>query len=263
MKLAVLCENTARDPALTPEHGLSLLLETAGRVILLDMGQSDAFAKNADRMGLSLADVDLAVLSHGHYDHGGGIPAFFARNAHAPLYLSDKAFGAHYHGERYIGIDPSLAEHPRLRPIGKDTPLFSGVSVLSSALRAPKHPIDASGLSVREGNTHKPEQFLHEQYLLVEEEGKRILFSGCSHRGVRNLLAWFSPDVLVGGLHLSGLDPSNAADARALDAVAEAMERSGARFLTGHCTGERAYAYLKERLGERIEAFSTGDCLSL
>ena len=73
MNVAVLCENTARDPALTPEHGLSLLVETAGRVILLDVGQSDAFAKNAERMGLSLADVDLAVLSHGHYDHGGGI----------------------------------------------------------------------------------------------------------------------------------------------------------------------------------------------
>ena len=259
MNVAVLCENTSRDPALTPEHGLSLLVETAGRVILLDVGQSDAFAKNAERMGLSLADVDLAVLSHGHYDHGGGISTFFARNTRAPLYLSDRAFGEHYHGERYIGLDRTLAEHPRLRPVKEDTCLVSGVSILSSSVRALKHPIDASGLTVREGGVHQPEPFLHEQYLLVEEEGRRILFSGCSHRGVRNLLAWFSPDVLVGGLHLSGLDPSDEADARALAAVAEEMERSGTRFLTGHCTGERAYAYLKERLGERIEAFSTGD----
>ena len=76
MKITVLLENTSTQSNLTAEHGLSLLIETKPHIILFDMGQSDAFAKNAERLGIDLALVDTAILSHGHYDHGGGLKAF-------------------------------------------------------------------------------------------------------------------------------------------------------------------------------------------
>ena len=84
MKLTTLIENTTLSPALTAEHGLSLYIETRGHKILFDMGQSPAFAENAETLGVDLSEIDLAILSHGHYDHGGGLATFLELNSTAP-----------------------------------------------------------------------------------------------------------------------------------------------------------------------------------
>ena len=96
MIIRILTENTTACPELTAEHGLSLYIEANGLRILFDAGQSDAFAENAQRLGVDLSGVDLAVLSHGHYDHGGGLMRFLELNDHAPVYVSSHAFGGHY-----------------------------------------------------------------------------------------------------------------------------------------------------------------------
>lgn len=89
LKATVLVENgLTRCSRLACEHGLSLHLAYGGLRILLDFGQTDAFVRNAGALGVDLAHVDHAVLSHAHYDHADGMPAFFTRNATAPLHLS-------------------------------------------------------------------------------------------------------------------------------------------------------------------------------
>ena len=72
MIIKVLSENTAASDEFGCEHGLSLYVETGKHRLLFDTGASDLFAKNAARLGVELSAVDTAVLSHGHYDHGGG-----------------------------------------------------------------------------------------------------------------------------------------------------------------------------------------------
>jgi len=101
MKITALVENTSCDPDLGAEHGLSLYIETRRQKILFDMGQTDLFVSNAERLGINLSEVDLAVLSHGHYDHGGGLRRFLEINKRATVYLSRYAFEAHYNGTRY------------------------------------------------------------------------------------------------------------------------------------------------------------------
>ena len=107
MKIVTLLENTASCPGVAPQHGLSLYIETEEWKILFDMGQDDTFAVNAEQLGIDLSKVNLAVLSHGHYDHGGGLAAFLRMNKTAPVYIHTDAFGHYYNGiEKYIGLDP-------------------------------------------------------------------------------------------------------------------------------------------------------------
>ena len=111
MKITTLIENTACREGLVCEHGLSLYIETGSKRILFDAGQTGAFGDNAEKLGIDLSRVDLAVLSHGHYDHGGGLKRFLELNAAAPVYINQSAFSQCYNGpEKYIGLAPSLRE---------------------------------------------------------------------------------------------------------------------------------------------------------
>ena len=103
MILKVLTENTAVSDEFLYEHGLSFYIETEKHRILFDMGQSDAFIKNAETMGVDLSLVDIAVLSHGHYDHGGGLDAFLDENSCGKVYINKNAFKDYYASDgRYL-----------------------------------------------------------------------------------------------------------------------------------------------------------------
>ena len=96
MKITSLVENTST-VGMPVEHGLSLYIQLDnGRNILFDMGQRRLFAENAERLGLAIADIDMAIISHGHYDHGGGLRAFLEINDKAKVYIHNDAFQPHY-----------------------------------------------------------------------------------------------------------------------------------------------------------------------
>lgn len=118
MTITSLVENTSRED-FPVEHGLSLHIRLEdGRQILFDMGQGNLFARNAEHLGLRLSKVDMAIVSHGHYDHGGGLGTFLEINRHAPVYLNNHAFEPHYSlrdkGLAYIGLNPKLKGNERL-----------------------------------------------------------------------------------------------------------------------------------------------------
>ena len=220
IQITALVENTSADPRLGAEHGLSLYIETGAHHILFDMGQTALYAANARALGVDLAGVDLAVLSHGHYDHGGGLAHFLAANPGAPVYLSRYAFEPHYHGStKNLGLEPALAQNLRLRFTGETTPLGDGLTLYACNARPRRHDLGSFGLTTVRDGAFVAEDFRHEQYLLIEQAGKRVLISGCFHKGILDLVEWFRPDVLVGGFHFSKLplDETLAGYARALD----------------------------------------------
>ena len=244
MKITCLLENTTAAPAVAAEHGLSLYIEVGNRRILFDMGQTDLFARNAEVLGIDLPRVDLAILSHGHYDHGGGLATFLEINKTAPVYITPAAFLPHYNGtQKYIGLDTSMQEHPRLRVVSGDLSLGIGLTLLTPNGRKRRHSLGCFGLTERVGDTFLPDDFRHEQYLLIEEGGRRVLFSGCSHAGIRDIVEWFSPDVLIGGFHVSKM-----ALGEELTALGEALATHGTDYYTCHCTGEAQFAFLRERM---------------
>ena len=255
MKITTLIENTACAPWLTAEHGLSLFVEAAGHRFLFDAGQSGAFADNAGRLHIDLRSAEFAVLSHGHYDHGGGMTRFLECNRTAKIYVNRNAFGSHYNGAgRYIGLSDELRSSSRLILTGDEYTIAPGLTLHTCNDRPRSVPIESSGLTERIGDFLLPEEFRHEQALLIEENGKRILLSGCAHKGVLNLLEWFRPDIFVGGFHFKQLPP----DDPRLRIWGEAMAKYDTVFYTGHCTGAEQYAVLKNILGDRLNAISTG-----
>lgn len=258
MKITCLVENTSQNNKLECEHGLSLFIEYNGLKILFDMGQTELFYENAQKLGINLCDVDFAVLSHGHYDHGGGLKRFLEFNDSAPIYLSRYAFEPHYNGsEKYIGLDVSLKDNERLIFTEDEFEIADGITLFSCNNKKKSHYLGSFGLNMIENDILVPDDFRHEQYLLIEENGKKILISGCSHKGVMDITEWFMPDVLVGGFHYSKL----ALDGK-LSEYAEFLDSFKTKYYTCHCTGTEQYEYMKKHMAD-LEYLSCGQSIEV
>lgn len=258
MKIQVLLENTTLREDLQAEHGLSIYIETDKHKILFDMGQTTAFAENAAKLGVDLSQVDIAVLSHGHYDHGGGLEHFLKINQKASVYLNRNAFMPHYNGaEKYIGLDKELAQMERLIFTDDILKIDEELSIYSCNRKKRPFAFGSFGLSMIENGKVLPDDFRHEQYLLIREGEKKVLLSGCSHKGILNIMSWFEPNVLIGGFHFVMLDPMGEGREK-LKEASGILKQYSAKYFTGHCTGVEQYRFLKEILGEQLEYLATG-----
>ncbi len=254
MKLTALVENTCHNPVLQAEHGLSLLIETQGLTILFDMGQTDLFARNAEALGIDLSKVDFAIISHGHYDHGGGFHAFRRLNPGAPVYIRPQAFEPYYNRSgKYIGLDTSISRDPGLVLCHSNISPAHNISLCS----CPAPDIGVSGLWRRDEDSMVPDDFQHEQYMQIQEDGRRILFSGCSHRGILNIVSHLRPEVLVGGFHLSHTQPG-----QELGNLASQLNNFPTEYYTCHCTGLAQYEHMLPRM-ERLHYLSTGETITI
>jgi 7,8-dihydropterin-6-yl-methyl-4-(beta-D-ribofuranosyl)aminobenzene 5'-phosphate synthase len=269
MHLTTLIENTpGGDHGLVPQHGLSLLLEARDTTVLFDMGQDGTFIRNAGHLGLDLKKVDIGIISHGHYDHGGGLAAFLECNQHAPVYLKAGADGASYARDlpryRYIGLEPDMliTNAERLIWIGTDTEICPGLMIITDIRKPEPIPPGNRILLIRRQETFEPDPFLHELFLVIEEEDGISIITGCGHSGILNMV-YTAMDrypgrpikAVVGGFHLTDRDtPSDM-----VHSIGKILKSAGCRrVITGHCTDTRAKDILREELGSRFTALFTG-----
>lgn len=287
MRITSLVENTSCK-GIPVEHGLSFYLEMDnGKRILFDMGQDKLFAENAERLGVSIVDVDLAVISHGHYDHGGGLKSFLEINQKSKVYIHKDAFQPHYSlresGLSYIGLDKSLLENERIElcnysaqgikpekgiSSNKDyIALSSDITLFANVHGSCCNPIGNKLLyGPKKGEN---DSFDHEQNLIVFEGEKSFLFAGCAHCGIVNIIKrateiiGHSPTFVFAGMHLVKSGLSDTEENIFISHLGDLLKNYNSKYYTMHCTGSEQFEKLKKNLGEQIEYFACGDNITL
>ncbi len=265
MHITVLTDNNGTE-LLPGEWGLSILIEHEGLRILLDAGASDQFLKNAAALGKDLSNLDFAVLSHAHYDHADGFVPLLRENPALKLFVRDCAgascFAVKENGLEYIGVDPALVGEleSRLTRVDGDYRLAEGVWLIPH--KAPhRERIGArERMYINSCCILIPDDFSHEQSLVFETEKGLCIFNSCSHAGaaeiveeVRETFPGRPVYAYAGGFHLYDKTPEE------VEAFAGRLEACGMeRILTGHCTGDDAFAVLRARLGDRVVRFRAG-----
>ena len=277
MRIVNLIEDTEGVPGCARAHGLSFYVETPRHRLLSDLGPSALSLENARRLGIDLSRVDTVVLSHGHYDHSGGILPFAALNPGALIWLRRTALGEYYadDGEdaaprwRYIGMDPRIAALPQLRFLEGDRVIDGELSVFGLDRPPEDFPFGNARLREKRGEAYVQDRFGHEQFLVIRAEGLRVLLSGCAHSGLLNILGAFrrkyggEPDAVLSGFHLARKRAHTQAELAAIRALAEGLKQFSTVFYTCHCTGLPAYETMKPILGERLQYVHTGQELRL
>lgn len=274
MIIKALIEDTSTSKELHTEPGLSLYIETKKHKVLFDTGESSQFAENAEKLGVDLKAVDLVIISHGHYDHAGGLPTFLSINDKAKVYLHRDAFDEYYASRadgtiEYIGIPKDLTPDERFvlcedrLVIDEDLELFSGVNGKKYL------PSGNSTLYKKVGESLQLDNFSHEQNLIISENGNTLLISGCSHNGIVNIvehfqgLKGFLPDFVIGGFHLSNPGIHKGEKPEIVDAVGKYLLGTGSQCYTCHCTGIESYERLKAVMGDKINYLSAGTQLEI
>ena len=268
MHIVTLMENTPGIPGCAYEHGLSFYAETAHHRILLDTGASDAFLRNAELLGIDLAQVDTVILSHGHYDHCGGVMEFAKRNPRARICIRDCAGGDFFHvgedGIRYIGIDKEILSLRQLMTVGRSTQLDEEIGIFTNITGRRCYSPSNDALKIRLGDRYRPDPFRHEMCTVLRDGGKNYLFSGCAHNGILNILDTYRdlygdwPDVVLTGFHFKKNGEYTDAEKSNILTVAKELSGIPALFYSGHCTGEAAFAMMKEIMGEQLQALHSG-----
>ncbi|MHB1153139.1 MAG: MBL fold metallo-hydrolase [Eubacteriales bacterium] len=273
MKISVLTDDKAKKRAFLAEHGLSVYIEYDKYKILFDTGQSDVCCRNAETMGLELNKIDFIVLSHGHYDHCGGLIHLFNSNSvnYPKVFVRNSAFAKKYainpDGSSYrdIGIPWSLDHNNILKDnmvfvrgvfrIATDIALLGDIPSGTDFEELPK------GFFTQDKNTMHPDRMDDEQMLVFDTEKGLSIFLGCSHQGIINCLNHALEqypgkkiDTLVAGMHLE-----NTSEKQLRMTMKHILDFDIRLIFPLHCTGIAAISEIKRQFGSRCHVLYSGD----
>ncbi len=271
VKITTLIEDTAIGYDLFAEHGLSLWIEYHGKNILFDTGQTGNVTKNAEILGIDLADTDAIVISHGHYDHTGGLDAVLAVAKRAKVYMHPTAtkqkFSLKSSGSgRDIGLPGSVgalvkahSQNSNVVWTREPTEIVPGLFVTGHVPR----PDDFNAHSERfflDAAASEPDEIEDDQTLFFETESGIVVLFGCAHAGVVNILAYIDQlagskkiYAVMGGMHLIN------SSAEEISSAVEAFGQHDVKKIgTAHCTGLDAAIKFREAFPRKCFMCSVG-----
>lgn len=276
MEVISLIENTGHRKDLRAEHGLSLFIRAKDQRVLFDTGISGKFRLNAQVLGVNTAQIDFAVVSHHHFDHGGGLAAFLGANHQAKVYLRNSSTEQFYLDifgllRRPIGLDETLFQlhSQRFVFVSQLSEIAPGVFILTKIEKRHAMPKGNRHLFMGAGSAKRLDDFEHELILVIRQSPGLVVFTGCSHHGILNMLDAVLEhfpgqpiQAVFGGFHLIDLPLINnmAGSKNDVEELGRAILKYPIeKVYTGHCTGIKAYRVLKEVMGTKLEYFATGD----
>jgi len=267
VRITTLSENTAGRPGVLAEWGLSILVEADDLKILMDTGPSISVPYNASVLGIDLSLIDKIVLSHGHYDHTGGLREVLARTGKVEVIAHPDIFAAKYarYGEqaRYVGIPFSREAMEALAAFTLSRePVWITADIMTTGeipMVSPYEEIDPP-LCVKQGGKLVPDPLWDDRALIIRTDDGLVVITGCAHRGLINTLyharELTGVDVVhtvVGGTHLI-----LASEERVLLTAAALREFGVQRLGVSHCTGIRAAMMLAREFGDIFFFNNTG-----
>ena len=267
MQLTTLCDNLVSVPGFVAEWGLSILMEYGEDVVLLDTGMTDCVVRNAAGCGLDLSRIDTIVISHGHFDHTGGLRRVLQKaQKKVNIIMHPDAWGVKYAVRpetagtqtRYIGIPYARAE---LESLGAQFTLSrEPVWLTEHMVTTGEVPMVTAfesidkNLFVKVDEDLQPDTFPDDQALVVKTVKGLVVLLGCAHRGMINTLLHAQNITgeqriyaVVGGTHLFRAEPEQ------LDqTVAKLKELNVHHIGVSHCTGMPAAIYLQKHFQDRF-----------
>lgn len=266
MKVITLFENRTISNEYKCSHGLSLYIETKRHKILFDTGVDSSFVYNAEKLGVDLKDIDVVVISHGHYDHGGGLKAFLSINNNAKIYIGRGAFDNHLYKifgllNYNIGLDKKLINSSRLIVIDSLFNIDEELTIFNNIKGEILLPEGNNKLLKKNSNgSIEKDDFNHEINLLINENDKYNLFCGCSHKGIINIIDRAQQiintniNTVIGGFHLMGIDPRKSKSKEFLNELSGLLSKYDVeKYYTCHCTGEKQYNYLHSKMSNLFD----------
>lgn len=272
IQITTLSENTANIGCLA-EWGLSILITTKNLNILMDTGRSLSATYNADALGIDLSRVDKIVLSHGHYDHTGGLRHVLRRTGEVEVIAHPDIWAAKYDRlddqELYIGIPFQRAELEGLGARFKLTrdPVKLGDDIMTTGeipMTTRFEKIDPE-LYIKDNDTLKPDPLADDLALIIDSEAGLIVILGCGHRGVINTLRHARKltgnrpiYAVIGGSHLFRASEDQ------INKTVDALKEMGIKKLgLCHCTGFAAAARLYHDMADVFWPNNAGTRLTL
>lgn len=279
MRVVALVENNTKSAYLDAEHGLSLYIETENHKIIFDTGATNLFILNAVKLNINLQEVDYVVISHGHYDHIGGLIHFLQLNQKAKIILKKEIFEYQYisirqETKKNIGCLPELLNYKE-RFIYPENAIetidnLHVITKINSVFALPK---GNNILFKTSNNVLKPDDFSHELILTIEEKNEMYVFCGCAHNGVLNTISAVQQHLpnkliktIIGGFHLIDsnefVETESAQEIKYIATILKQLSFS-TNYYTGHCTSNSAFNVMREILEDKLKHIEIGETLEV